>query len=281
MFDDFDRFDDPIYAAVRLEWAVAEVERALKMAEIRALPVAELLDRIPNLLDDDDREQIIYHLNEVEFDREEAAAFARITETVAGEWERLPSREKTRADAILARLIRRLPEPHRCRQALALLSHRRKRRREGAYKTLRDSGIPTDAIGDVLGLADVSPDQQLLELIARNPSAVAQADEHYLLENIEESYWRMRVVEALLRVAPERAIALGANYPIQLVHAIGRLAAREHLPVIRELFVEHRSDPHFLSIYAWALGRIGDQHDLKHVRSALGDLRKQLPGSDA
>lgn len=134
---------------------------------------------------------------------------------------------------------------------------------------------------DVVALAETSSDQQLLELIARNPDLVAASDEWYLLEKIDEIYWRMRVVEGLLQVAPERALALGNRYPIEVVHAIGRLEARERLPFIRELFLKSRDNPHFLSIYAWALGRIGDETHLREVREAMEDLKKAISSTDA
>lgn len=258
---------------------LADVERAIRMASIRTLSVSELMGRLPGLLDDDDRERIIYRFGEIQLTGEEGSALAVVVEYLAGEWERLPSSAKSRADAILNRLIRCVPEPNRCRLALTLLTHRRKKRREGAYKVLRDSGIPPEAIPDVVGLADSSPDQSLLEIIARNPAAVAAADEHYLLEQIEERYWRMRVVAALLSVAPVRAIALADDYPIEVVHAVGRLEAREHLASIRELFLANRDNARFLSIYAWALGRIGDEVHLTEVRTAMEDLWRQLRGA--
>lgn len=118
------------------------VERALRMAEIRVLPIRELLDRIPQILDDDDREQILFHLNEVDLPGEDAETFAKTVELLSDEWERLPSREKARADAILSRLIRCLPELHRFRLGLTFLSHSRKRRRQGAYKVFKESGTP-------------------------------------------------------------------------------------------------------------------------------------------
>lgn len=276
MDDDFDRFDDPLYAAARLEMDLADVERAIRMAGVRSLATSDLLSRLPELLEDDDRERILYRFSEVEFSEEEGAAFAESVDRLAREWEDLPSAEKARADAIVGRLIRSLPEPHRCRMALRLLSHRRKKRREGAYKILRGSGIPPEAISDVLALADASPDQQIFEIIARNPAAVVAADERYLLDEIEDRYWRMRVLAALLPVAPDRALSVGRDYPFELVHAIGRLEAREHLAAIRELFIAHRTDARFLSIYAWALGRIGDEAHLNEVRVAMETLRLTL-----
>jgi hypothetical protein len=257
-----------------LEMALADVDRALRMAEIRAKPLQALIDQLPTLLDDDDREQIIYRLGEVQLNDDETTALASRIAKPAIDWEDLPFRDKARADSILGQLIRYLPEPHSSRIALSFLTHRRKRRREIAYKILRDAEIPGEMIEGLIALAESTDDQELLHLVARKPRIVAAFNDRVLIEKIEDDYWRMRVIEALLREEPERAIALASTYPILFVHAVGRLEAQEHRPLLQQLFGEHRGDPEFLSIYAWVLGRFADVSGLREVRTAMIALRK-------
>lgn len=281
MSDEDDGRFASIHERVRFEMALDDVKCAIRMAEVRAQPFNSLLDRLSNILEDPDREQIIYHLGEIELDAAEADALARKVEELSSSWEQLPSRKKARADAILARLIRALPDRYGSALALTFLTHRRKKRREGAYKFLRTREIPVELARDLVVLAETTDDQELLHLIARNPAIVAATDERYLLERIEDSYWRMRVVEALLLQEPDRAVALAVDYPIQFIHAVGRREAAQHLPLISELFVANRADPDVLGIYAWALGRIGNLELLREVRAAMEDLRQQLeePGA--
>ncbi|HKO36396.1 MAG TPA: hypothetical protein VJV21_07950 [Pyrinomonadaceae bacterium] len=260
----------------RIESTLEDINRSIAMAEVRLRPIIQLVESLPSILNDDDKDRILYRLEEVQLEQDEAHRLAEQIETLSVAWERLPSRDKSRADGVLWRLLKTLPEPRKSTVALSYLIHRRKRRREMAYKLLRRTEIPVTLIDDLIVLYEATGDEQLLHLIARNPGLVAAADERYLLAEIVSPYWQMRVIEALLLQAPERANALASEYPARFVHAVGRLAAAEHLPLLRRLFAGNRADTRFLGIYAWTLGKVGDPAALRQVREAILQLRKRL-----
>lgn len=281
MFDDDEIDLSNPHDRWRVEVVLAEIDRAIGMAEVRLQPTKELVENLSRILDDPAWGRILYRLEEVQLTPEEADRLAEQVEALSESWEKLPSREKTRADGVLWRLLRALPEPHQSRIALRFLVHRRKRRRDAAYKILSKRDIPATLLDDLLVLYETSGDEQFLQLIARNPKLVALADEHYLLEEIVTPYWQMRIIQGLLVEAPSRALPLASKHARRFVYAVGRLQASQHLPVLRRLFHENRGDTRFLGIYAWALGRMGDIPALNEVREAIVELRDRLdePGA--
>ncbi|HYI12117.1 MAG TPA: hypothetical protein VEK57_23895 [Thermoanaerobaculia bacterium] len=280
--DDTNDFDltDP-RNSWRLESILADIDRSIEMAEVRLRPTTQLIDSLPSILTDADSDRILYHLEEVQLEPAEAESLVKQVEILAGAWEKLPSREKARADGVLWRLVKAIPEPHLSKIAISFLVHPRKRRREMAYKVLRRTDIPVTLLDDLITLYETTGDEQLLHLIARNPALVVAADERYLLGEIATSYWQMRVVEVLLLEQPERALALAFEYPSRFVHAVGRREADEYLPLLRRLFAPNRNDPRFLGIYAWALGRVGDTAALEELRGAIVELRERLETTGA
>lgn len=78
------------------------------------------------------------------------------------------------------------------------MDHRRKARRGWAYSALRDKRISKIIVGKLLQSFSTYGDQEALHLIARNPEHVAELDSDMILSNIQDRYWRGRVVHALI-----------------------------------------------------------------------------------
>ena len=269
-------FFGSLQARFKLENALEDIERALKLAEIRALPLNDVLARVPKLLTDERRTEILIRLQEDSLSAEDAAVLADHVQRLSDEWDGLPSREKARGDATLARLLRALPDEQCYPLALRFVKHARKARRSAVYKILRRRELPADMAAELTAVYEATGDDVLLELIARNPALVARTDETYLLDNIREPYWQMRVVEALLRTAPARAVQVAQDWPRGFVYAVGRAVSRAHLPLLRELLSANSQDPDFLGIYTWALGRVGDAAALEELRGVIAELRKKV-----
>jgi hypothetical protein len=267
---------DSLYAQFKLETALEDIDKALRLAEIRALPLNDVLARVPTLLNDERREEILIRLQEESLSDEDAVGLADHVRRLADEWDRLPSRAKARGDATLMRLLRALPDEQCYPLALQFVKHPRKARRSAVYKILRGRELPADMAAELTAVYETTGDDVLLELIARNPPLVARTDETYLLDNIREPYWQMRVVEALLRAEPARAVKVAHDWPRGFVHAVGRAVSREHLPLLRELLRANAEDPEFLGIYTWALGRVGDADAFEELRRTVAELRKKL-----
>ena len=97
----------------------------------------------------------------------------------------------------------------------------------------------------------------MLELIARTVSVVGKVDADFLLQNLSEEYWRVRVLQALLCHRPQPAVKLAADYPKEFIWAVGRAKADSYLPLLGKLAKLNKRKIDMLSIYARALGQLG------------------------
>jgi hypothetical protein len=108
---------------------------------------------------------------------------------------------------------------------------------------------------------------------------VAAVDAVNLLALIEDDYWRMRIIEALLKTGEATGISFGSLYPYEFAWAVGRNKDTVLLPVLASLFDNHSNDLDFLSIYVWALGQLGAQDHLFRVRAYVRrlDMHTAMP----
>jgi hypothetical protein len=170
---------------------------------------------------------------------------------------------------MLMQLAKALPNTELYEHALADLKHCRKHRRIGAYKALRKIGICKELAPRLVERYRETGDQDLLTLIARSPEAVVAIDSDLLLSELEEHYWRVRVIEAIISKYSDRARRYVSAYPSEFVHAVGRLRAIHFVSEIRELVRSHLSDWELLSLSAWTLGICGDRKGVGEIRRIL------------
>ncbi len=189
--------------------------------------------------------------------------------TLASRSENAPSAVKRKLDRAVLRLVRMLPSRLATPFAEPYIGHRRKTRREWAYSALRTKWIPRSMAIELVSIFRRTGDQEALELIARNPKRVPEVDPEFLLANIKERYWRGRVIEALLVHKRSVALALAVRYPFEFAHAVGRTADITLRDPLRDLFRTNFGDLEFLSIYAYALGKIGAREELQSLKTSI------------
>src|SRR5437763_13531143 len=59
-----------------LESALADIDRSIEMAEVRLRPVMQLIEGLPNILNDAESDRILYRLEEVQLEPHEAQRLA-------------------------------------------------------------------------------------------------------------------------------------------------------------------------------------------------------------
>ncbi len=261
--------------------AIQELESTFVRARVRVLRFSELVERIPGLLSDPDREEIIRRFREIEMNPTGGAVLLPAIQAFAEVSERLPSRDRARADAIVGRLSRTLPPPLGVPFALREVHHPRMKRREHAFKVLRDVDVPVDCLGDLVAGFQQTSDQKFLQLIARKPVLVVASDAKYLLSNLDERYWRMRVIESLLRARVEGCEQFRDEYPYEFAHAVGRSHAFTYAANLHALLPAHEQDPEFVAIYTWAMGVLGDKEAIEQVGECIVRLQQELDELDA
>jgi hypothetical protein len=278
LYDDpLDRLaaENPDYARARHGWAYAELESTLRLARIRCLGPAAVVARMAGILDDSDRDDLLVRLGELKLTHEHIRTVANVVRRLASYGDTLPSREKARADATIARIIRTLPKETANELIKPFLDHPRRARWEIAYKSLKHIGVTVDLAQHLIANFRRTGDERMLELIARTDDVVAEVAAEFVIQNLSEEYWRTRVLEALLHRQPQRAVELVGDYPKEFIWAVGRVKANSHLVIIERIFAANKNNIKLLSIYAWALGQL---RAVKQLERLNAHVRQTWPG---
>jgi hypothetical protein len=134
---------------------------------------------------------------------------------------------------VLLRLVRALPSELAVRFAEPYVDHPRKGRRQWAYVALREKHISPEVARKCADSFRRTGDQEALMLIARNPECVLEVGPEFLLSNLNEKYWRARVLEALIGHDRTAALFWSRKYPLEFAHALGRTCDRSLLEPLR------------------------------------------------
>lgn len=259
---------------------IADLEHSLRMAETRVLTFDELRARLPGILTDRQSEAIIRRFSELTFDPDQADQLLDTVRNIAMEAEGLDTRQKTRADAIIGRLARLLPDDFAVPFALGELTHKRKRRRDGAYKVLKVHMLPGTLAPKLVEAYELHGDDRLLQLIARNAPLLAYVDVVPVLAALSDRYWRMRVVEGLLVTHDPRVNDLAEIFPTEFAHAVGRLRLSEEVGRLKDLCNQDSIDVEFLSLYTWAMGRLGVRDEVARMKELAASLRRGFDATE-
>ncbi len=265
--------NDPGLAEELRRAQLVELDRTIRLADVRCISFDELLSRIERLWEDEEASEIVYRASTEEFGYDQFCAIARSVRRLADAVDRMPSPSKARIDRAMKRILARMPGEIATLIVLPWLEHKRKFRREIAHAVLRKAGLDPQSGVALVAIFQRTGDQGCLKLLARNPSALAVSDAKQVLDLLDEEYWRMRALEALLVAGDERAILLCARYPREFVWAVGRQKDATLLTVLRSLLDAHAQDLAFVSLYAWALGQIGARDELHRVREVYVAVR--------
>lgn len=251
------------------ELDLQQLGMTLSLAEIRCLTWTEIRPRLQSIWNDPQADEIILRVQEIELSKHDAAELAAEIGYLSATAERLHDRDRSRADRRLVRLSRGLPQSLLYEHALSELSHRRKLRRVGAYRVLRDIGVNSELAGKLVARYTETRDQDVLRLIARSPDAVSAVDAEWLLSALDEQYWRMRVIEGLILTGDSRSGRFIYSHAREFVHAVGRTQAKHYAAAVRTLIPSQSADWELVSLVAWALGRLGERNGLAEIRELL------------
>jgi hypothetical protein len=80
-------------------------------------------------------------------------------------------------------------------------------------------------------------------------------------------------MEALLVHKPFVALALARRYPFEFAHAVGRTGDKSFRDPLCDLLQTNFGDLEFLSIYAYALGKIGAKEELESLKTLIPEAR--------
>ncbi len=267
---------DPELVAMHRATALEAINRTLRMSEIRCASFDEMLARIEHLWDDPYADEIVYRFSTEPLTENQYFALAESIRRLADEADGLPSPKKASVDRAIKRMLASMPAKAAAPVAEQWLEHKRKFRREIAYKILRVCGLTSGSGTTLLSVFNRTGDQECLRLIARFPIALAHVDVPSVMKLIEDDYWRMRLVQSAIMFDKSKAMLLANSYPVEFIHAIGRLKDETALPRIAEIFKANHDDLRVISIYAWALGQIKDINALMELKKHIEKLVSKI-----
>ena len=190
--------NDPEMVAEHRRQALEAINRTIQMSEIRCVPFDDLLARIEHLWDDPQADQIVYRACKEKFSENQCYALAELIRRLADAVDLLPSEQKPSLDRAIKRMLADMPADIAAPVAEQWLEHKRKFRREIAYRVLRECGLTATSGTRLLDVFNRTGDQECLRLLARFPVAIENMDIPPILEKMDEYYWRMRLVQAAL-----------------------------------------------------------------------------------
>lgn len=260
-----------------LHLALDKLNRTIQYARLRCLTPNEIIDRISSVDKTNNPIDYLHRLSQIELNHSELEYLENAMKELAARSERAPSSLKARVDRILLRLVRMVPSELAVRFAEPFVDHPRKGRRKWAYAALRDKQISGAIAAKLAKNFRETGDQDALELIARNPERVPEVGADFLLNNLNEKYWRTRVLEALLMYDRPTALSLSQQYPFEFVHAVGRTEDKSLLGPLCAFFEANSNDLEFLSIYAYALGKLAARGELELLEEFCREKRPAGP----
>lgn len=260
------------------DWFLSDLARTIKFAEIRCLARYEVLERLLNLekWDEIDLDAHLYRLTECQLTPAEQSLLFDGMKYIAQTTERAPAEAKHRAEVVLLRLLRLMPQKLAIRFARPYLDHPRKGRRKWAYFAFRRVALSRDDCTRLAAAFRRTGDRATLPAVTRTPYCVRVIGAEFLLAKLsakKDRHWRGRVLQALLGYDRDAAISLAERFPWEFVYAVGRSGDQSLVSTIAGLLKLRSKSPDFLSIYAWALGKIGAESAIRDLKEVVGKLR--------
>ena len=250
---------------IKTEMSLAKLSRTIQFAHLRCLSPTEIIYRIAGLDLDPRVTDYVHRISELELTGTELEHLVDAMKILANKSEHSPSKVKAKIDRILLRLVRLLPPDLGNNFAEPFVDHRLKPRRTWAYSSLRQKPISKAMAIKLANVFRERGDQDALKLIARNPKRVADVGGEFLLANIDEEYWRARVMEGLLSHERPTALLMAERYPFEFAHAAGRCGDYSLVSRLTDLFSANQDDLDSISIYAFALGKLGAKEELESL----------------
>jgi hypothetical protein len=260
------------------DWFLDNLERTIRFAEIRCVPRETILRQV---LDPDEWgkqgvDALLYRAGELQLTDAELARLVDGMTHLAWKTEDASPEIKHTTEVVILRLMRLLPARLAARFASPYLDHKRKGRRRWAYATLGNKPLTRAQSNRLANVFKRTGDKTILGTITRTPQCVQMIGANYLLDKLsakKDRHWRGRVLQCLLTYDRGFAISLANRYPWEFVYAIGRTEDSSLAPNLADSLKNGPTNQEFLSIYAWALGKVGARSDLQKFKGFVSRLR--------
>lgn len=250
-------------------------KETLTKSKYKCMTVKKLLNILPDVYDHSNKELILKSISSKRLSREQIVKLHKIMIELDNTTKKVKYNTKNKIDRVISRLVKNLNLKLSREWCLNDITHSRKLRRTRAYKFLKKSGIGKENYEKVLEMFNEDKEQKYLELLVRDDKAVQFLDTSYLLNNLEKEYWRMRVIEVLIKNNNLKEIeSFYKKYPWEFVYATGRTKEQKCLSYIRNIinsindFITNYNLK-LLGISAWTFGELNSKKDIENLYDIL------------
>lgn len=256
----------------RVFGALSRLPRSIALAEIGVAPFDRLLDRLSHIWTDDAPSLLIEQVLTRARSDDQQVALLDVLDQLVTDSGGLPPRDRLLADRAVFRLLHTFPATLGTPLARRCVKAGRSLQRQAAYRFYKVHGVDPSVLEPMLNDYRRRPHQEILQVIARDMQAVGIAGPEFLLAELEERYWRTRVVQALMRSDRHKAETLADQYPTEFLWASVREGDESSVPVLRRLMDAHKEDPEFVGWCLWAFSKLGSRPDVAAARSIAETL---------
>jgi len=134
----------------------------------------------------------------------------------------LPVAEQHHFNTVLRVILARLSKPQARALVQPFINHRLKERRELAFSVFRWAGVNRRIVKDILERHSRTGEERLLKIVVSAKGSGGVSDLLKLLPQFSDRYWKMRVLQAILKAGRQVPFEVVESHPTEFLQAIAR-----------------------------------------------------------
>lgn len=261
---------------LELEYKLQELEQTIEFAKFRCISTSKIIEELSNYQIDSFVENYFYRLNELKLTAKDCNLLIDSINKLIHKHTNLATKEKIKFENFIKRLIVYLPSHLRHKYFDIFINSTRKSGRKIAYKSICKDLLTKNQINLLLEVYLERREEEALKSIIYSLVKLDLEIIISILEKTDNKYWKARLIQNLIVNEQNEVLQIYSMYPFEFVHAIGRTGNKKYIKMIKELFEENKNDFDFLSIYAYALGKLGSKKELNNLSKYIKTKDKAL-----
>ncbi|MFA6196628.1 MAG: hypothetical protein WC656_08270 [Sulfurimonas sp.] len=250
---------------INLELNLKQLEQTIEYAKFRCIPTSELIQKLSEYEAGNFVYDYIGRLNEIKLSNDDYILLIYSIDKLISKYKNLTAKDKTKFENFIRRLIVYLPSHLTHKYFDIFINSTRKTGRKIAYKSICNNLLTRTQINLLFELYLDKKEEEALKAIIYSSVRLELENIILILEKTDKEYWKARLIENFIINQQEEVSKIHTIYPFEFVHAVGRVGNKKYISMIKELFEKNKNDLEFLSIYAYALGKLSAKSELDNL----------------
>jgi hypothetical protein len=256
------------------EMLLFDLARTIEYAQVRCLTKPELIEELSKYQPGDFLDPYLVRLSELELNEIEINELVAAIDSILNDYENYSAKDKGKVESFVARLLDHLPDEHTAKYFDRFINSTRQSGRKIAYRSCINRALSFAESTKLLSAYNMKGELGALKVIITNSQYLSLKQIKNIMGSVEDKYWKARLIEMALKNEIGTSLDFRDEFPFELTHAIGRLSNAKYEDDLRYMFEANKEDIEFLSIYAYALGKICDKTSLKILEK---HVKRQFP----